>query len=244
MPIPEYVRSNLKESAYLSRVKQQYLDISQNIANAKSRPPKPTKEPLSGLIFMGIVITFIPSCTISVFTSEGGFLQFLISLVVFSTFLSFVFAVCIKESSNKEYSEWTPQIGEKRAKTIAIKNNFEEKQYLLSIFDHINKLDHELERTITPGEIISTKNKINIFRRKVFTVYQEILREEKLKSVKRYSKSVTYNRILDGNYSTSDHFRAKKRIQAQEQSRLEGFVIALAHIYRSLIWADELLSEL
>ena len=77
----------------------------------------------------------------------------------------------------------------------------------------------------------------------MLSAYKEVSKEEKLKSTKRYSKSVMYNRLLDGNYSASDHVRATKRIQAQEQSRLEGFVIALAHIDRSLIWADELLVE-
>ena len=235
MSIPEYVKSTSKESAYLSRFKQKYYSIRQDIKNSKMRPPKPTNEPWLDLIFMEIIITFIPSCTISIFASEGEIFQFLISMAIFSIFMSCVFAICIKESSSKEYSEWTPQIGEKKAKMIAISNNFEEKQYLLSIFDNLGNFDRELDKKATLQEIINTKNEISIFRRKIFVAYQEILRDEKSKSTKRYSKSAIYNRLLDGNYSASDHIRATERIQKQEQSRLEGFVIALAHIDRSLI---------
>ena len=173
--------------------------------------------------------------------SSGDFGAFLIGTIIFSVGFGFFLVCSIQLDNSKEYEEWTPEKGAKKANNIAVKYNLTEKEYLLSVFNNIVKYDQQLEIATDSSEIINTINQINIFKRKVASVYQEVLTEEKSKSINRYSKSVMYNKILDGNYSASDHIRATKRIQAKETLRLEGFVIALAHLDRSLIWADELL---
>ncbi len=230
MSIPEFVNSTPGELAYLSKLKQQYSNICQDIANAKRRPPKSKDDSWGSLIVFATLISFIPSCTVSLVASQGDFSAFFIMTIIISVVLGVFMACSIKESSEKEHSEWTPAKGEKKAKKIAMQNNFGEKEYLLSIFDRIQQYDRQIRDAEHVDEILDIKTSISIFQRKVFSAYQEVFRNEKSKSTKRYSKSVMYNRLLDGNYSASDHIRATKRIHNQEQSRLEGFVIALAHI--------------
>ena len=80
------------------------------------------------------MISFIPSCYASAVQNDGEILPFLVALVFYSIMGGFGFAICIKDSTNRKHSEWTPEKGEKKAKKIAKQRNLDEKENLLSIF--------------------------------------------------------------------------------------------------------------
>lgn len=86
----------------------------------------------------------------------------------------------------------------------------DEKVYLLEVLTELDKIDNALDEAEDLIQIQQLVNHYKIIDRKIKMVFRKVLADEKSKSLDRYSRSIVWNRLLDGNYSQLDHLRATK----------------------------------